>query len=555
MRSVPRPFSSSYLAGEELARRFIPLDFRSGADRMARTRAAAERKVAPALLAVLREQLAILPPSRARTDNLEALAAGGTAVVATGQQVGLFLGPLYGFYKAASAIAVARALAAESGVRCVPLFWLQTEDHDFAEIASATVAGKGGEPVALSLPPETAAEARVSIAHRRLPAEVGPLLDGLADLLGAGLAAAETLALLRSHYLAGRPMAQAFAGVLAELFAEEGLLIFDPREARVAHLAAPIYREALAASTTLGRSLEERGAALAAAGFDQQIPLRPDCALLFGHLGAATGPRYRLERQTAVSGSSDASGSWRLAGADATLSAREVAELLAREPLRFSTSALLRPIVQDALLPTAAYVGGPAEVSYFAQTGPLYDHFRVAMPLIVPRARFRCVDLHTRRRLAELRLGADDVARPQAELVARLPSAASQQFPTAAALSARVAAEIAPVVDQIAAAATALDPKDRNLGRAAERTRAHVARALGRLTGRYARKLAERDGVALGRLVRVQNALAPGGVPQERAYAWPSLAGRLGPAALKELVFERLTAVGPFTTALQDLEP
>jgi hypothetical protein len=163
--------------------------------------------------------------------------------------------------------------------------------------------------------------------------------------------------------------------------------------------------------------------------------------------------------------------------------------------------------------------------------------------------------LHTRRRVAELGLGADDVARPQAELVARLPSAASQQFPTAAALSARVAAEIAPVVDQIAAAATALDPKDRNLGRAAERTRAHVARALGRLTGRYARKLAERDGVALGRLVRVQNALAPGGVPQERAYAWPSLAGRLGPAALKELVFERLTAVGPFTTALQDLEP
>ena len=110
-------------------------------------------------------------------------------MVATGQQVGLFLGPLYGFYKAASAIAVARALAAESGVRCVPLFWLQTEDHDFAEIASATVAGSGGEPVALSLPAETAAEARVSLAHRRLPSEVGPLLDTLAELLGAGPAA------------------------------------------------------------------------------------------------------------------------------------------------------------------------------------------------------------------------------------------------------------------------------------------------------------------------------------------------------------------------------
>ena len=216
-------------------------------------------------------------------------------MVATGQQVGLFLGPLYGFYKAASAIAVARALAAESGVRCVPLFWLQTEDHDFAEIASATVAGSGGQPVALSLPTETAAEARVSIAHRRLPSEVGPLLEQLAELLGGGPAAAETLALLRSHYIAGRPMAQAFAGVLAELFADEGLLILDPREARIAALAAPVYREALAACTTLGRRLEAQGAALAAAGFDQQIPVRPDCALVFGHRGAATGPRYRLE--------------------------------------------------------------------------------------------------------------------------------------------------------------------------------------------------------------------------------------------------------------------
>ena len=550
MLSVPRPFSSSYLAGEEIARRFIPLDFRSRADRTVRTRAAAERRVSPELVAVLRDQQAALPASRARAHNLEALAAGGAAVVVTGQQVGLFLGPLYGFYKAASAIAVARALEAEAGVRCVPLFWLQTEDHDFAEIAWATVAGGGGEPVRLSLPDEPRAEARVSLAHRRLPSEVGALLDTLADLLGAGPAAKETLTLLRAHYTAGRPIAQAFAGLLAELFADEGLLILDPREARVALLAAPIYREVLDASTTIGRRLDERCAALAEADFEQQIPLRPDCALLFGHLGAATGPRFRMERQEGIGTST-----WRLAGGDGVFSNREIAEALVGDPLRFSTSALLRPIVQDTLLPTAAYVGGPAEVSYFAQTGPLYEHFDLAMPLIVPRARFRCLDPHTRRRLAELGLVADDVARPQAELVARLPNTASHGNPSAADLTARVASEIAPAVEQIAATATALDPKDRNLARAAERTRAHVARALARLTGRYARKLAEREAVALGRLARVQNALAPGGVPQERAYAWPSLAGRLGPAALKKLVFERLAAAGPFTTALQDLEP
>ena len=446
MLSVPRPFSSSYFAGEEIARKFIALDFRSRVDRIARTRAAAERRLSPPLVDLLRDQQAALPASRARAHGLEALARGRTAVVATGQQVGLFLGPLYGFYKAASAVAVARALEAESGVRCVPLFWLQTEDHDFAEIATATVAGGGGEPVALSLPLGAETETRVSIAHRRLPHEIGALLGALSELLGDGPAARETLALLRAHYSAGRPIASAFAGLLAELFADEGLLLLDPREARVAALAAPLYREALDACTTIGQRLDERSAALAEAGFDVQIPVRSDCALVFGHLGAPNGPRYRLERRRGASGSSE--GGWRLTGADGGFSDDEIAEALAHEPLRFSTSALLRPIVQDALLPTAAYVGGPAEVSYFAQTGPLYEHFRLAMPLVVPRGRFRFLDRHTRRRLAELGLGADDVARPQAELLARLPSTASPGVPRAADLAARVAAEIAPVVDQ-----------------------------------------------------------------------------------------------------------
>src|SRR5437763_13120335 len=107
MTSVARAFSSSYLAREAIARRFIPVDFRSAEDRVARTRAAAARPVDPDVLAVLREQQARLPASPARVEAVDALARGA-AVVATGQQVVLFLGPLYSLYKAASAVAVAR---------------------------------------------------------------------------------------------------------------------------------------------------------------------------------------------------------------------------------------------------------------------------------------------------------------------------------------------------------------------------------------------------------------------------------------------------------------
>ena len=552
MRLVGRPFSSSYLAGEADARAFMALDFRAPQERIARTRAASARRITPELAAVLRAQQAALPASSARAANLEALCAGHTAVVATGQQVGLFLGPLYSFYKAASAVAVARALEAESGVRTVPLFWLQTEDHDFAEIAAATVAGADGAPLRLALHDEAPSEARASVAQRRLGPEVDDLLETLAEALHPSPAATETLALLRAHYRPGQPLAAAFAGLLGALFAEEGLLILDPRVAPIATLAAPIYRAAIDGAQAIERRLEERRDALDAAGFDEQIPARPGCALVFFHRVSALGPRFRLARQPPGGRAPD--DGWALSGCDEIVPGELVAEALARDPLRFSTSALLRPIVQDTLLPTAAYVGGPAEVSYFAQLGPLYDHFQLAPPLIVPRARFRCLDAHSRRLLSELSLSPDDLARPRAELVARLPAARPPGAPDPAALAGRARDEIVPRVAELADAIAAALPADQNLARAAARTRATVKVALDRLTNRYARQLAERDGVALARLGRLEAALAPGGHPQERVYAWPWLAGRHGPAALKRAVFDRLTLEGPFSAAVRDID-
>ncbi|HXU04661.1 MAG TPA: bacillithiol biosynthesis cysteine-adding enzyme BshC [Polyangia bacterium] len=543
---MARPFSSAYLAGDAATHGFLPRDFRSAADRAASARAAVARRAAPAVVAALRAQHARLPASAARAEQLDALAAGETAIVATGQQVGLFLGPLYGFYKAASAVAVARALTAETGVRCVPLFWLQTEDHDFAEIAGATIAAADGKPVRLVLADERGGEGRVAIAHRTLGSDVVGLLDALADLLGPSDAASETLALLRAHYVAGRPLADAFAGVLAALFADEGLLILDPRDPGIARAAAPIYAEALRAAPEIEARLQARCAALAEAGFAAQIPIRPGCALLFHHCDAAEGPRYRLERRR---GEADG---WFLSGGDARVADAALAETLAREPLRFSTSALLRPIVQDTLLPVAATVGGPAEVSYFAQLPPVYEHFGLPSPLAIPRARFRCRDARTRRVLGELALAPDDLARSDADLAAQIGGARPAK--AAAPLAARVATEILPAVDALTAAVAEADPADRNLVRAASRTRAAVARALDRLTARHARKLAARDQVTLARLARLRDALAPGGVPQERAYAWPSLAGRIGPAAFKRLVMDRLASVGPYVTELQEID-
>ncbi|HET6150683.1 MAG TPA: bacillithiol biosynthesis cysteine-adding enzyme BshC [Polyangia bacterium] len=543
-----RAFSTSYLVGDPAACAFLSRDFRRPADRLAAVRGASGRKPDPALVAVLCEQQASLPPSAAREQNLEALVSGRAVAVVTGQQVGLFLGPLYTFYKALTAIAVARALQAESGVRCVPLFWLQTEDHDFPEIASCTTAGADGAPVRLALDGGPAEMERVSVAHRTLGPEVTRLLDDLAALTEGEPAAGQVLALLGRHYRPGRPVARAFAGALAEVCEDSGagLLFLDPRDARVAGLAAPIYRRALDDASVIDRLLEDQVGRLDAAGFQAQIVVRAGSPLVFFHPQGASGPRFRLQAENG------AQGEWRLAGAAARVSRGALLEALAAEPLRFSTSALLRPIVQDSLLPTAAYVGGPAEVSYFAQLQPLYAHFAVSPPLLVPRARCRCVDARARRRLAALGLGPEDLARPLPELLARLAMAPAGKADPGE-LRRRAAAEVEPIVAQIADAVAAAEP---SLARAAERTRASAGRALARLTDRYARRLAERDGVTRRRLEQLRDALYPGGVAQERVFGWIWLAARVGPAALGRMVRDALSAGnGPFDPTIRELRP
>lgn len=506
-----------------------------------RTRSAAARGISPALLQVLGDQQTALPPSPARKANLDALASGKAAAVVTGQQVGLFLGPLYSFYKAASAVAVARALQAESGVPCVPVFWLQTEDHDFAEIRTATVADSSGEPLRLELRDDQSMDGRISVAYRVLPAQVSELVEAVGRALEGGPGAQEVLGLLHDSYRPGVGVYNAFASLLATVFADEGLLVCNPRDARVAALAAPFYRRCIAEAPAIETALRERESALHTAGFDVQVPIRDHGALVFFHRQGASGPRFRIQQ---------AGGQWRLAGGAETLSHDGLLEILTRDPLRFSTSALLRPIVQDLLFPTAAYVAGPGEINYYAQLGPLYAYAGLLPPLLVPRGRFVVVDAKSRRRLGQLGLSVRDVGTPTHALRVRaqdLPGGA----PTVEELRHLIGTQIVPAVAELTSAA--LQPGI-DLRRAAERTRKSVEHALGRLVDRYAHRLLERDTVTQRRLRAVELALFPSGVPQERFYAWPHLAGRLGVRGLKDLIMQTLAAE-PFATEVHEVSP
>jgi bacillithiol biosynthesis cysteine-adding enzyme BshC len=500
-------------------------------DRDTRARAVtrARRPLGPDVHRAIVAQQAALAGSPARDAHLASLRTGATAVV-TGQQVGLFLGPLYTIYKAASAIVLARALAAETGTPVVPMFWLQTEDHDVVEIASCGVAaGASCESVAVPADPAN----RISIAHLTLPDEIDQALVTLAELLGPGADADAHLERLRRHYRRGASWSSAFAGVLAELFAPEGLIVIDPRDPTFAEAVAPVHARALDEAPRIASALIARKDELERAGQRVQVHVRPGAPLAFFHPDGALGPRVRLEPR----GDAYAEVGGERVHERATLHAA-----LAADPRTFSTSALLRPIVQDTLLPTVAYVGGPGELAYFAQLGPLYGAFELAPPLIMRRASFRIVDERARKLLARHQLAAADCEhRSETELLARM------RKPEATGAASQLLDPFVAAHDRLATTLAGANPA---ILRALAKTRSSVERSVAKFGAKLQRVTAYEDAELVESVRRLRAWLAPNGEPQERTLGLPCFAARGGDRALVERV---LAAIDPFDPTLKEL--
>jgi bacillithiol biosynthesis cysteine-adding enzyme BshC len=478
------------------------------------------RPLTPAVADELERQNSSYAASAARDRNLALLRSGAAAVV-TGQQMGLFLGPLYTLYKAASAIRDAEALTAETGRPVVPIFWLQTEDHDVPEIATCELPG-----AALSV--SCGNDNRVSVAHLGLPGDVDARLSELVARVGGLPHAADHLARLQRCYRSGAGWVSSFATVLAELFAAEGLVLIDPRTEPIANAASAVHRRALIDANPIAALLIERATKLSDAGFSPMVHVREHAPLSFFHPVGVDGPRFRLE---------PTAGGFAEVGGTRTHSRESLLAALERSALSFSSSALLRPLVQDTVLPTVAYVGGPGELAYFAQLSPLYAFFGRPMPLIVPRARFRLIEPRVAATLKELSLTPDTV--DSAEVLH-----SSAAVPRDPEFDARFAA-FETALSELAAVA-----EKAGLSTPARKTRATAGRAAGKLREKYdaARKL--RDDPSLQKVRELRAALSPHGAPQERVFGLSWFASLVGERALVERV---LASVVPFDGKLRDI--
>ena len=326
------------------------------------------------LAEALRAQAESFAAGEAVFANIDRLQQGAAAVV-TGQQVVLFGGPLLTLLKAATAIRKAQDATKSSGREHVPIFWLASEDHDLAEVDQLALLSKTSvETLSLGLK-----------APRPVP--VGTLLadggsdEGLRHLEATLNQASELLAwapisnVLRECYTPGATLASAFGRLLTKIFADFGLIVMDAASRDFHALGASVLQAALERADELEDALLVRSQDLEAAGYHAQVLVTADHSLLF-LIDADTGapPAAAPHRRR------------RVEGRRACLYHRRTARTFsAAEPERLSPNALLRPVFQDTILPTAAYIAGPAEVAYFAQSEVLYSRILGRVTPVLPR--------------------------------------------------------------------------------------------------------------------------------------------------------------------------
>ena len=319
--------------------------------------------------------------------NLQALDRDDTLAIVTGQQVGVLGGPLFTFYKALSAIMFAEALEPHAPGAVVPIFWMETADADFGEVNRISFPPDGDIPRRVAYNPADLVSGR-SVSFHRLQAEINPVLDEVRSWLQTQLNGAELGDLIAKSYMSGRLLADGFRDLMTELLGKWGLVMLDPQTPGLSLRATEFWERCLERPQRLNQSFAMASRELETMRLPLQVKMRED-ALPIMFLDEE-GIRRRIH------GTPEG---WNIGKDGPAITVGEMLRVARERPGALTPSALLRPLLQDWLLPTLAYVGGPAEISYQAQIGHAYDFLEIPRPLIAPRASLTLVERPMRRLL------------------------------------------------------------------------------------------------------------------------------------------------------------
>ncbi len=446
-------------------------------------------------------------------ENITRLRAGASAVV-TGQQVGLFGGPAFTIFKALTAINLADH-ATRSGVDCVPVFWLATEDHDLAEVNQVSIPGSDGSLQKLTAPAQGSPNAPVGTV--RLGSEIDAVVEAATGLLGPG----EISNFLREAYRPGESFGNAFARLLAQLFADWGVILLDAADPEFHRIAEPVYRAAIERAADLDEALLSRGKALEAAGYHQQVKVTPSSTLLFT---VRNGVRMPVHRRVNGDGAAE------FLIEEERISKADLLSRVTSSPWDFSGNALLRPVIQDYLLPTLAYTGGSAEVAYFAQVAVVYEMLLGRVTPIVPRFSATIVEPKPKTLLERYGLGLPDLFLGPENLREQMASRTLPKELQSAFDQAEASLE-----KSLAAIREGLARLDSTLVESATNAASKMQHQLSQLRSKAARAELRQTEVLTRKADVLSNLLYPGKALQEREIAGVYFVARYGREFLRDV--------------------
>jgi bacillithiol biosynthesis cysteine-adding enzyme BshC len=447
---------------------------------------------------ILLEQNRAAGAGEATFVNIERLRERDSVVIITGQQAGLFTGPLFTIYKALTAIKLAERLRGE-GVNAVPMFWIASEDHDFAEVNHTRLVNREGQLATITYTACTPKEGK-PVGHVKLCDEIEV---NIADLLAA-LPESEFIpqfaADVREAYKPGASFADAFGQMVLKLTGKFGIVMINPLDDRLKQIAGKIYSAAMNRAPEFAARLVSESQTLEAAGYHAQV-----------YTSAESVPLFMLDegRRTALVRSED--GHYHLKGTEKKFPPAELLETVAGCPSCFSPNVTLRPIVQDFLLPTAVYIGGPAEIAYFAQLRAGYELLGRVQPLVMARASLTLIEKRHAKTMQKYGLEFKDLfAGVEAALAKVVAQGAGAATVSVFDETERVIEE---QLEKMRASLVAVDP---TLGEALKGGREKILYQLNNLRTRFVHNQTKRDETTRGQIERLFPILYPNKNLQER---------------------------------------
>ena len=457
-------------------------------------------------------------PSSARAPALARLREPGAVAVTTGQQPGLFTGPLYTIYKALSTAALAHILERQWQRPVVPVFWVAGDDHDFAEASHASwITGEG--TLRTGELPARSPDAPLTPMYRQ---QLGPAVDEVLETLISDLPASEfrdwTIAWLRRHYRPEATLAESFGAALAELLEPAGIVCLDSTHPSVKRAAARHLIRALGLARELDQDLQQRAEDLRSAGLDPRVAVGDGATLVMveGEQGrdrlviSDTGFVTRRSRES--------------------FDLQELQRLAAAEPERLSPNVLLRPVIESALVPTVGYMAGPGELAYLALTSPIYQRMRIPRQPAIPRWSGLLVEPRVERVLQKFQLEVTDLLSPPGTLEARLIRSQLPDQAVRALASLRSATEAG--YETLGASATEIDP---TLARPVQGAKNQAFAGLQEMEKKLLQHLKRRQEVELSQISKARVLILPDHKPQERVLTIAPFLARYGPHLIVEL--------------------